>query len=262
MSLLYQQLNYNTYVDQRNRNHDRIKSVSGRVLLILTLLYTSMFADGYLLVMSKDDAVCKHMRELYDGDLFEKSRIVLTDHSEYSWLAWREKLTFKKDRVAGGELLSYQKETFDINNDGQDETVLFRRTNADGGTWYQYDYLSYIKDGYQVNPDDDMVLRLNTEKRLVNLSGDNSYKLKSFPEDNYLAAFLIRPFRFEKKYYLSLFGNLALTHSDLSTQKYFENDINTKNAIVITQYDKNNTLRDICYFIRPQPVTTYKGDKK
>lgn len=235
-------------------------------LIALSLLSLPLFADQYVLVMSKDDNLCQHMGELYNKDLRKNGKVILKNHPEYNWLTWKEKATFKKERdeYDTNSPLSYQKELFDINNDGKNETVLFRRTYATNRLEYQADDLSYVKDGYQINYDEDTRLKLNTENRLVNLNGDRGYKLSKLPDQTtYQSIFLIRPFKYKKRVYFSFFGNIDIdTPYDCPWQEDVKNDINAKNGVVITRYDSNNTLQDVCYFIRPQPVTTYKGDKK
>lgn len=242
------------------------KLLCKKSLTILSFLSLPLFADQYVLVMSKDDNLCQHMGELYNKDLRKNGKVILKNHPEYNWLTWKQKVTFKKEHSEydTDSPLSYQKELFDINNDGKDETVLFRRTYATNRLEYKADDLSYVKDGYQINYDDDTLLKLNTENKLINLYADIGYHLSLLPDQSaFQTSFLIRPFKYQKHFYLSFFANIGLnTPYDYTWQEDVKNDINAKNSIVVTKYDSNNTLQDVCYFIRPQPVTTYKGDKK
>ena len=191
-----------------------MKSLSmNKIVLLLVIYGLPLFADQYVLVMSKDDNVCQYMGELYNKDLMKNGKVILKNHPEYNWLTWKEKVTFKKEHSEYDidSPLSYQKELFDINNDGKDETVLFRRTYATNRLEYKADDLSYVKDGYQINYDEDTRLKLNTENRLVNLFGDIGYNLSKLPEF-YIgqSISLIRPFKYKKKYFLSFFGNIGL----------------------------------------------------
>ena len=241
----------------------------------LMIISTLVQADQYLLIMSKDDKVCQHMGSLYTWDLIKKGKVILENHQEYNWFTWDKEVIFKKEMSQiANKLRKYKKSVFDINNDGKNEEVLFKRSYFNWKLEYQIDDLTYVKDGYKINYDEDRIRNLNIQNKLVNLDTYNAYKLRELPIKsideygthyyNYMGgAFLVRPFKLQKKYYLSFFGNMGLeSHVDITWQENVKNDISIKNAIVITHYDKNNTLHDVCYFIRPQPVIIKTGELK
>ena len=204
------------------------------------------------------------MNTLYNIDLKKYGKIILKNHKEYTWLTWDEEVVFRKEmsQIANKPLV-YKKSVFDINNDGSDETVLYRRGYRNWKLLVKYDNLLYAKDGYKVNYDEDTRLKLNKAKKLVNLYTSSPYNLKKLPHkvinkslvyyNQMNMAYIIKPFLLDSKYYISLFGNIGLEiNQEITWQENSTNDIKIKNGILIAKYDKNNILHDICYFIRPQ----------
>lgn len=82
-------------------------------------------ADEYILVMSKDNNVCKRMLNLFNRDLQKYKEIKYESHPEFDAIKWQiGGFVFKDngDGIKHGKGNKFAK--IDINNDGKNETVL------------------------------------------------------------------------------------------------------------------------------------------
>jgi uncharacterized protein len=85
-------------------------------------LGSSFRGDEYVLVMSKDDCVCRHMLKIYNKDLNKYGEIEYDQHEEFKAIKW-EKQKSSFDFFGDGRLNEYDLliSRFDINNDGSPE---------------------------------------------------------------------------------------------------------------------------------------------
>ena len=230
-----------------------------KILLLFTLSSALLYADKYMLLMSKNDKVCHHMGSIYNSDLAKYNKVVLQNHKEYNWLSWDNWVFLKRQ--------SYYKDTagfgikkFDINNDGIDENILFRRRPI---SIYRlehiYDELVCLSNDKIINYSN-QTTSLIYKNNLIYHEALSSYKLNKFPlqkknEGLHMNGnYNIRPFRIDNQYYLSFFGNIGT-----DTRAKLPED---KNSIIVTKYDENNTMRNVCYFLRPKPADTINRDKQ
>lgn len=114
-----------------------------KILLVLFLLFIPLLvcADEYVLVMSKDDNLCKHMQKIYNDDLKKFGSVQYKLHSEFNWISWMEKKI--KLRPAAYPNAVWDKDAknalFDINNDSQEELIVYSESTLSNYEVYIYD---------------------------------------------------------------------------------------------------------------------------
>lgn len=99
------------------------------VTIVFVLLTSISFADEYVMVMSKDDNVCKHMLKLYNDDFKKNDVIKYNQHEEFNSIKWEKRRVYSINKKGEKDYDYPIKETmllssFDINNDGKDEIVI------------------------------------------------------------------------------------------------------------------------------------------
>lgn len=275
-------------------------------LFIICWLYTSTVQGyGYLLTMSKEDKTCQHMRQLFNGDLFGKGKLTLEDHKEFNWLKWDQPyfmIEQKSDLPPNynDKLLSedeysqeyasytkylYKGAFFDIDNNGIDEFISFERR---GG--HTYEHRAYDKI-YIYKPDAYNKLSGSKTNQTYNPAigylGQltNNYTLKAYPVKRTvlyktgaishrwpsLSDSFIRPFLFDKTYYIALFSNVDTHISD--PLRAYNQSIDEKNAVAVVKFtpsyeaekikeqfellrtgQPSNETQEICYFVKTQVI--------
>ncbi|MDD4884735.1 DUF1566 domain-containing protein [Sulfuricurvum sp.] len=192
----------------------------------------------YQLVKSQNDEVCRSMGEMYNADIQKSGKIDFQIHPEYNWVNWDKKIIFKKDNDYSPEIDSFGINYFDINNDGNKETVLFGQRIFDiFRTVQSYDALIFFPDDAKLNYMAITLGDLFKTRKTTSLNADAEYLNPNQKKELLNGFYTIRPFKYHDQYFVSLFG-----HKD--------NQPNTNNAIVIAKFDANNTLHDVCYFER------------
>jgi len=114
-----------------------------KILLILFLLFMPSlgFADEYVLVMSKDDNVCQHMLKLYNDDLKKYGSVQYKLHSEFNWIRWMDKKIKLRPATYPNAVWDIDAKTvlFDINNDSQEELIVYSESTLSNYEVYIYD---------------------------------------------------------------------------------------------------------------------------
>lgn len=201
----------------------------------------------YQLVKSQNDEVCRSMGEMYNADIQKSGKIDFQIHPEYNWVNWDKKVIFKKDNDYTSLIDSLGINHFDINNDGNKETILFGKRCFDCyGIAKSYDSLIFFPHDSSLNYAVITLEDLLKRKKTTSLNANEEYQITDQKNDSLDGFYYIRPFKFKNQYFLSFFGDIG-----------HDNKTNT-DAIVITQLDCNNTLHDICYFKRTVEDTREK----
>jgi hypothetical protein len=238
-----------------------------KLLLALILLCVPSIAwcDEYVLVMSKDDDVCLHMSQIFNNDLKKHDEIQFGKHPEFTAIKWQQKRRYRIDEKGakkyggssgsyGGVLMS----TFDINNDGKEEIVLWSRdrglrsTPSDQIYVFTKEEAALFKDGIEDIPD-------NYRNAIGILGGalgrepfpGNGYSLKEIPPAEIAPKlgqrrnvkiyhglggwFYFNPFLYKGMYYVTM------TDWDPPV---------TKQWLVILKYTPENQVKDICYYLK------------
>ncbi|MBU0633006.1 hypothetical protein KKA17_10215 [bacterium] len=238
------------------------------IITVLLTLSSLLQADTYILMMSKDDQVCQHMLSIYNTDLHKEGKLLLETHEEYSSIKWDRETKIMQDKYPYSAYVGDLKvSTFDINNDDKNESVVFYQNlwnyqlSDDRLTYYPSETMDLIKTGIQS--------RELFKGRLGADLMDNGgfYELHELPVQKILKSgnkvigayistgslVFIRPFFYQKKFYISLFGSYW---KDPGLLPFEENNI-----VVIRQYQPDNTLKDICYYAKLHHSKTTKGEK-
>lgn len=103
----------------------------------------SEFAQGveYILLMSKDDKVCKHMLALFNQDLAKFGTEKYGEHEEFRSINWKKETITRME--GDREVTDFVEAAHvDINNDGMRDLV-FRRTDFLGG--YEVQWLNIFQ---------------------------------------------------------------------------------------------------------------------
>lgn len=225
-------------------------------MLFVLLLALQVHADQYMLVMSKNDQVCQQMYELYLSDMGKHGKIVFENHAEYNWLKWDDDISVyyfsgTKESPMYDGWNSGKIAAFDINNDGKEEAVLFERLSLSGNlhdvlNFFPFEYYQKFKTKINTNEYPEGYPRFPP----------TSYTLNEFPvqmvTDSFglkresrlqLGAFsFVRPLKIDSQYFLSIFGS--------HWQGLPLPPLEHTNFISISQYNPDNKIEDICYFMR------------
>lgn len=228
-----------------NRASPYIRCVRGEALLEdshTSLPKTVLAKNPFHLEMSQNDEICRPMEKIYNDDVQKDGMIHFDRHVEYNWLNWKKKVIFKKEDDYSSEKDSFGINSFDINNDGKVETVLFRRKcfNIYKDTDHTLDEVIYFEDNKTIEYESVTLYELLKNKIAKRFDTHEMYRLFSSKENFLNGDYILRPFKFQDRYYLSFFGS--------SGKEPF--DERSYSDIVITQLDAKNTLNDICHFKR------------
>ena len=230
------------------------KILFSAVFILVLLFPLCSQADEYLLAMSKDDPVCQQVLALYNKDLKQHGKLIFENHSEYNWLEWDEDLSIFDAHGEKSNLWHHTPKlaVFDVNNDNKDETVLLVRPSLGG---VLREFLQYYPLPMSLQRNNLHWPKLN-EVRYSMIDGGGAYQLKEFPPQHErdlsglwrkyyidMGHFMyIRPLRIGDRYYVSLFGSEGQGDANIP--------LNKTNIAAISKFDSDNTLHDICYFIK------------
>lgn len=112
------------------------------MILTLTLFFipTTSLGDEYVLVMSKEDNLCQHMLNIYNSDMNKYGKVKYEDHKEFNWVRWEG----KKIHLIGASgpppiEINAQIALFDINNDSENEVIVFSEGSLSNSPTNDYD---------------------------------------------------------------------------------------------------------------------------
>ena len=103
----------------------------------------SSSADEYVLVMSKNDCVCRHMLKIYNADIREYGQVKYKYHKEFSWLEWEDNKISIVDTDGVTNDLKAKIAFFDINNDSKDEAIIYSEGSLSNSPTDNYDVFNY-----------------------------------------------------------------------------------------------------------------------
>jgi len=236
-----------------------------KIIILMLLITTFLQADRYLLIMSKDDKVCQRVTKIFNDDLFKYKELKLQSHEEFNAIKWDKEFKFFdsnydkeiKDSRSGcpGYTSNYEgckNAIFDINNDGKKELVHFQDEYIG-----KYPFYNSI---YYINQDIKTPLEFHFNKKLTYIRGNVKFtklpvqRMDKFDgttsvylsSDNYI---LLRPFRINRKYYLTRFSS-TYGQGEVSGNSINSKNINDNDFISIIKYDKTNKSTDTCYLIK------------
>ncbi len=250
------------------------------IVLLAVMSFSEAHADNtyYALVMSKNDNVCQHMLSIYNEDLKQNGRLVLDTHQEYNSIKWdKDAQIMEGDYLYSRSNQDAKISVFDINNDTRQEVVLFHRTYP-SYSMAEKEYLRYFP--YEMY--EKIKTRIEIMELLKHRIGDSlrakdggPYILKDLPAQrifyfegkarpdvpyNYICIspyMYIRPFVYEGSSYVSVIG------ADYNVP------FDETNLISIRKYKPDNTLEDVCYYVKtqtidriPQPEPPKEGDQQ
>ena len=213
-----------------------------------------VWADEYVLVMSKDDNVCQHMLGLYNEDLRKYGEIKYDQHKEFIAIKWEKQKSYFESYEAKGlkehdTLIS----KFDINNDGKPEIIIkdehrtVRGIDADGLYIFRENDFNDFKDKVVINQD--------FADKAVGAWGyvfnkkpfrANVYRLNELSTKYYLGGwFYFHTFFYKGKYFTSMNDRLPDTAEKWRAPEYEENKWE-----VVFQFTPESQLKDVCYFLK------------
>jgi hypothetical protein len=248
------------------------RAIRGLLLAVALVLLSSIaWCDEYVLVMSKDDDVCLHMSQILNSDLKKHGEIRFKAHPEFTAIKWEQKRRYcineRKEREKDYDCLGTGTaflSSFDINNDGKAETVVWSRDrglhaiSSDNIFVFKKEEAALFKDGIEDTQ--------KTYKRAMFSLGmtsfedafrGNTYSLKEIPPVkvtpelgtgktvktyNFLGGwFYFNPFVYKGTYYVTMTDWVPLARKDW---------------LVILQCTPDNQVKDVCYYLKA--ITTDK----
>jgi hypothetical protein len=211
----------------------------------------------YVLVMSKDNRVCRHMLRIYNQDLRRFGEIRHDQHEEFHMIQWEEKIYHRgkqgrknySSRLGDNPVFMSR---FDINNDGDVEVIIKDPYEWLSGRPYEgvYYFANQQSEPFKNEGFDGSILDGSTIK--IGASGvgfdKGHYSLKELPmisnglvgdkeTFNYYRIgpyFYINPLLFNGVYYI-----------DIS-----DSDYRPAGWRIIIKYTKENKPTDTCYFLK------------
>lgn len=234
----------------------------------------------YLLVMSKEDSVCQHMLSVYNEGLIKTGKLKLEDYEEYSTIKWEPTADLLKKNSAW--LMESNVAVMDINNDEIDEVAhIFsyypRFVNQVTQIFYYYPYEEYLGVGVDVNSGMLASIRKLTSLKLgasatsdtsrssiytlfelpiqstqVRLEG-TSQEFKSSYYQYMHPTMKVYPFLFDDRAYVSIFSVVG----EIST-----GSLDDTSLISIRQYKPDNSISDICYYVKTPAIYRAKAEVK
>lgn len=211
----------------------------------------------YILVMSKDNELCKSMLNLYNTDMNTHGRIDYDAHEIFSRIGWEDVDILEPDPYA-----TPQRAVFDINNDGKNELVIsqtWTMNNALEESLYIFpsdnDVLSKLKPGKgglaPLFDDKNMLFSykniLYYLKDLPNVFQKKilSYKLSHLPK--YLKKVRIQDLNRDLgKAYVG--GTFVLQPFIFHGITYISITDRNPEWIIVGKYKQAEEVQDICYF--------------
>lgn len=235
------------------------------ILAIILFIFISSisFADEYILVMSKDDNVCKHILKLYNDDFKKYGAVKYDQHDEFNAIKWERKRVYKINEKGEKDYYYSVKETmllsnFDINNDGKEEIVI--KSYESGLHAIPSDQIYIFNKSDVAQFSDSIQLNQELYKRELGFVGysyntspfrNNGYELKEIPPAeiaqqlgnersvpiyHFLGGwFFFNPFIYDKVYYIAM-------------TDWFPQQVETKKWLVILKLDPGDKIKDTCYF--------------
>ncbi|MGE3613801.1 MAG: DUF1566 domain-containing protein [Sulfurimonas sp.] len=236
------------YEDDRSSEKYYIRCVRGKILQESenTTSFEPLSAKNpFHLETSHNDELCRSMENLYNNDIQKSGKVDFHSHPQYNWVDWNKKIVFKKEDDYTNRKNSFAINHFDINNDGNIETVLFRRKyfNIYGDTSHRLDEVIYFLDDNKINFESITLngfLKTKISKTLDTHEKYQIFDAKSSKEKFLNGDYILRPFKFKNQYYLSFFGTIG--KEPFNVQSYSD--------IIVTKLDSNHTLQDVCHFKR------------
>ena len=237
------------------------KKVISRLFLIMALWFIlgdASWAGPYILVMSKNKALCESMLGLYNKDMDTYGRIDYDSHERFSRINWQRIDDLHKPHVPPTTRWAI----FDINNDGKDELVIKQ-------TWTR-NYL--LEESLYIFPaDSDVLLKLKSGQGGMKELFDDSnmifsykniiYYLKDLP-DSLQKKILAYKLKHLPKYLKK--ANIKDLRKDLSKARiagsfvlwpfswhgttYISMTDRNPEWIVVGKYKQAEDVQDICYF--------------
>ena len=236
------------------------KKVISRLFLIMALWFIlgdASWAGPYILVMSKNKALCESMLGLYNKDMDTYGRIDYDSHERFSRIDW-ENINENEDDV----ISSLTRAKFDINNDGKNEIVVkfsgpVLAVNVDTLLIYPEGSEIFSKD-----PETGKRGRLlNTSNILFGGNNNQSYYLKQVPkllqEEDLTYKLKHLPKYLKKVNIKVLRKNLAKAYIGPSYvlqpfiwhgTTYISMTDRNPEWIVVGKYKQAKEVQDICYF--------------
>lgn len=258
-------------------------------VLILTLLASSCLADEYVLVMSKDDCVCRHMLQIYNEDLKEYGEIKYDQHEEFNAIKWGKQESYFEVILPDKTVLKEHDtliSRFDINNDGSPEIILKDEHRTLSSVDSDALYIFREKDFADFK--DKIVINEAFAKKAIGGWGNgvwgndsdenpfraNVYWLRELPAfevwtrptrpgkqiRNYYSLggwFYFYPFVYQGKYFTSMHDWLPETGKEWDTE--YEKYV-VKKWEVILRLTPENQLKDICYLLKVRDCKNKKED--
>lgn len=260
-----------------------ISTIRKVVICSMLMVGSSLYADSYLLIMSKDDGVCHHVNNILNDDLRNYGELRLQTHEEFNVIKWDKKFEyiFYKDgkRMVDKFQASCEVATgcknaiFDINNDGKDELVSFTEETYGGAPGF-----NSIK--FAAKAPNEPPMTFSSQDVLESIGNPRKYKelptqglTYGYGNEGFIRSGLgktLRPFRVYGIYFLAEFFSVGqedeealkmLQGRGVAYYKYTRSlwqDINYQNFVAVSRYGADNKPTDLCYFIKIFTNKNYK----
>ncbi len=250
-----------------------------KILLVLFLLFIPSlgFADEYVLIMSKNDNLCKHMQEIYNDDLKRFGSVQYKLHPEFNWIRWMNKKIKLRPAAEPNTIWDIKAKIvlFDINNDSKEELVVYSKSMLSGYEVYNYDifpskYLSTLDgiiDGKKYYSDELKSLNSNdgTPQNVYDISEEGlkliSKRMRSFVDSAKARGDTYEYFvdgqqninfvKFNDRFYIELEGPRGVGPNE----KYSS----VEHYCIISECKQDSTLNNQCLYLIKKDIINKGG---
>ena len=239
------------------------------VQAILLIGVNSCYADNndkieyenYVLIMSENDQVCRHMGKIFNDDVTRYGHVKYDSHPKFNAIKWSMGSYYyfqPSNGIKKNKGVIFSK--FDINNDGSYETILKEEKYLFGDSGDQIIVID--NDNYNFLEKPELPVEVHAKLPGIKLSAKWPYKLnmerafegfradEKYSENNILKLMVIHPFIFNDTVYLSMKEILRIENRPLwhVIAKYTDDTFSIPRTIMLT-----NKIEPICYFDHKEP---------
>lgn len=152
----------------------------GLIVILMLLIPAVCLADGYVLLMSRNDKICRPVLNLYNADVKIYGRIRFEKHADFNFAKWEEEVINLRPPGTPVECeacirsIDAKIALFDINNDSIDEVIIKYEGSMSNSPTDEYDVFRYDDREMLADVVDGKVYN---DRTLINISSQDNFKI-------------------------------------------------------------------------------------